>query len=130
MGVPGFLLASTLNTSVAQRLLRVLCPHCKQEQSFDEKLFPRNFKPFRKVNNHFQPKGCSQCFFTGYKGRKAVYEVIPIDAILSDEIKKNNNDIAALLKERNIKTLAENAFQLFENGTTSIDEIYPLLFNY
>lgn len=130
MGIPPFLLASTLNTSIAQRLVRVLCSHCKQKLPFDESLYPRNFKPFRKINTHFQSKGCKDCYFTGYKGRKAVYEVIPMDFELANEVKNHHNNITPLLIERKIKTLAENAFQLFENGITSIDEIYPLLFNY
>ncbi len=130
MGIPPFLVASTLNTTAAQRLVRLLCPHCKEEKPFDETLYPKQFKPYNKVNHHCVPKGCEQCFYTGYKGRKAVYEVIPIDQELAFEIKKENMYIQSLLQERGIHTLAENAFRLFNEGLTSIEEIYPLLFNY
>ena len=130
MGIPPFLVASTLNTTAAQRLLRLLCPHCKQEHDFEESLYPKQFKPYAKVEQHYEPKGCEQCHYTGYKGRKAVYEVIPIDQDLAFEIKQGNIDIQKCLKERGIKTLAENAFSLFRQGFTSIEEIYPLLFNY
>jgi len=82
------------------------------------------------VTTHYAPKGCEQCYYTGYKGRKAVYEVIPIDQELAFEIKNGNMYIHQLLKERGIQTLAENAFNLFNEGLTSIEEIYPLLFNY
>jgi len=130
MGIPPFLVASTLNTTVAQRLVRLLCPHCKEEVPFDENQYPKQFKPYNKVSHHCIPKGCEKCYYTGYKGRKAVYEVIPIDQDLAFEIKKGNMYIQNLLQERGIQTLAENSFRLFCEGLTSIEEIYPLLFNY
>jgi type IV pilus assembly protein PilB len=130
MGVPAYLLANTLNTAVAQRLIRLACPFCKQEEAFNPQLYPKNFKPFKAIHKHSVAKGCEHCFHTGYKGRKAVYEVIPVDHELSDKIKSAQFDIKDDLKIRGIKTLAENAFELFEKGETTIDEIYPLLFNY
>lgn len=130
MGIPPFLVANTLNTTVAQRLIRVLCPHCRQKEAFDEALYPKQFRAYRKVEEHFTPKGCDVCFFTGYKGRKAVYEVIPVDFVLADKIKNGIFDISKELQERGIRTLAENAFELFEAGDTSLEEIYPLLFNF
>ena len=130
MGIPSFLVANTLNTTVAQRLIRLLCPHCKREQEFKTDLYPRQFKPYNEVRSHYTPNGCEQCYYTGYKGRKAVYEVIPVDQDLALEIKNGNMYIQDLLKGRGIHTLAENAFQLFSQGLTSLEEIYPLLFNY
>jgi type IV pilus assembly protein PilB len=127
MGVEPFLIASTLNTSVAQRLLRVLCPLCKCEQKLDPSSLPK----FQTVSplpaSHFVPVGCEHCHFTGYKGRKAIYEVIPVDAELSRHIKNNNLALQEELKERNITSLSENAFNLFKNGHTSLDEIFPIL---
>ena len=130
MGIPGFLVANTLNTSVAQRLVRLLCEDCKEQKTFDPDLFPRQFKPYRPVKDHCIAKGCESCYYTGYRGRKAVYEVIPIDHELADKIKNGIFDVSEQLKERKIKTLTENAFELFEAGKTSLDEIYPLLFNF
>jgi len=130
MEVPPFLVANTLNTTAAQRLVRLLCPHCKKREDFSSDLYPKQFKPFSKVHHHFKAQGCEECYYTGYKGRKAVYEVIPIDQELALEIKNGNMYIQELLKERGIQTLAENAFHLFSAGSTSIEEIYPLLFNY
>lgn len=127
MGIPNFLVANTLNTSVAQRLLRLLCPSCKTENSLSAAAYPKQFKAPVELATQFIAKGCSSCYYTGYKGRKAVYEVIPLDADLAQEIKKGNMEIAMLLKERGIKTLAENAFQLFTEGETTLEEIYPLL---
>ncbi len=129
MGVPTFLLASELNTSIAQRLLRLLCTECKEEQPFDVKFFPRTFKASKIVVSHYVAQGCEHCHYTGYKGRKAIYEVIPIDYELADNIKNNTFSIEQLLIDRKIKTLRENAFNLFEKGLTSLDEIYPMLLN-
>lgn len=129
MGIPSFLVANTLNTTVAQRLVRLLCPDCKQEVPFDGEGYPKQFVPTVKLERQFVAKGCSHCFFTGYKGRKAVYEVIPIDAELAFEIKRENMYIDGLLKNRNIKTLGDNAFGLFAGGQTTLEEIFPLLLN-
>lgn len=129
MNIPGFLVANTLNTSVAQRLVRLLCADCKLSAAFDQSAYPKNFKAPQHIGQHYIPGGCEKCHFTGYHGRKAVYEVIPVDRELAIEIKKGNQHVDALLKERGIKTLAENAFELFAEGRTSIEEIFPLLFN-
>lgn len=128
MGVPAYLLANTLNTSVAQRLLRRLCPACKRAEAFDPALYPRRFVPFRPVLTHYLATGCDTCYGTGYRGRQAVYEVIPLDTELADNLKANNFNVSHLLLERRITTLAENAFALFERGETTLEEIYPLLF--
>ncbi|MFN6946683.1 MAG: GspE/PulE family protein [Cytophagaceae bacterium] len=130
MGIPPFLVAGTLNTSVAQRLVRKLCPSCKKEVPFDESLYPRHFRPYKSVQRHFLPDGCEECHYTGYKGRKAVYEVIPMDLELSEKIKKSEFDVTELLKDKKVKSLAENAFEIFAEGDTTIEEIYPLLLNF
>jgi len=130
MGIPPFLVANTLNTTVAQRLIRLLCPHCKKENELNAELYPKQFKPYSIVAKHYTPNGCEKCYYTGYKGRKAVYEVIPVDQELAMEIKNGNMYVNEMLKERGIQTLAENAFQIFSEGMTSLEEIYPLLFNY
>lgn len=129
MGIPSFLISNSLNTTVAQRLVRLLCPSCKRSRPLDLSLYPRNFKPYRPVSHHATAVGCQHCYFTGYKGRKAVYEVISLDQQLSEEIKRGNLNIDTLLQEKAIKTLGENAFDLFANQMTSIDEVYPLLIN-
>jgi type IV pilus assembly protein PilB len=129
MGIPSFLLANTLNTTVAQRLVRLLCTDCKVCVPFHESAYPKKFRAFRKVTLQSLPKGCPHCFNTGYRGRKAVYEVIPIDEEMAQCIRDSAFDVHPLLKEREIRTLAENAFELFERGDTSLEEIYSLLVN-
>jgi type IV pilus assembly protein PilB len=127
MGIPSFLVANTLNTTVAQRLVRLLCPQCKMAADLQESQYPKQFKPPLNISTQFVATGCEHCYYTGYKGRKAVYEVIPLDAELAFEIKQGNMEITELLKNRNINTLSANAFALFAEGKTSLEEIYPLL---
>lgn len=130
MGVPPFLLAETLNTTVAQRLLRLLCPACKKALPMDDQGYPRHFRPFVPVPTKHVAVGCELCYYTGYRGRKAVYEVIPVDQDFALAIKNGQLQISDLLSQKGIGTLAGNAFELFKNGETSLDEVYPLLVNY
>jgi type IV pilus assembly protein PilB len=114
---------------VAQRLIRLLCPACKTGADFNVKLYPDQFKAPYVLDRHFISAGCDLCYQTGFKGRKAVYEVISIDQQLSTLIKTGTHEVEQVLAERGISTLAENAFELFAAGETSLEEIYPLLLN-
>lgn len=130
MGVPSYLLANTLNCSVAQRLVRKLCPSCKKPKDFDIKELPKNYELPFLPKQVFEPVGCDECYHTGYRGRQAVYEIIPIDSELADCIKNAKFEVSDLLKDRQIKTLSENAFELMAKGATSVEEVYPLLLNF
>ncbi len=127
MGVPAFLIASTLNSSIAQRLVRKLCNDCKRETAIDPMLFPENFSIPKTLRSHYEAVGCNTCHHTGYLGRKAIYEILPITQGLMLPIKDNHLEIDAYLKEHNIDTLKTNAVQMIQEGITSIDEVYALL---
>ena len=129
MGVPPFLIASTFNASVAQRLVRVLCTSCCKEVPHKPEELPKGFKAPIQLTTQFEAVGCEQCFHTGYSGRLAVYEVIPFDLELAEAIKRGDFEIKELLKQRNIKSLADNAFELLVQGVTTISEVYPILTN-
>ncbi|SNT14045.1 general secretion pathway protein E/type IV pilus assembly protein PilB [Ekhidna lutea] len=124
MGIPPYLLATTLNATIAQRLLRKLCTHCKEKRKFNQPIKNPNLNP---PIYEYLPKGCSHCFHTGYSGRIAIYEVIAIDDELSLRIKNRDLEINNLLKSKGIGTLANNAYYLFESGETSYEEVYPIL---
>jgi len=79
------------------------------------------------LTEHHKAIGCSHCYHTGYAGRKAIYEIIPITSELTHKIKSNVLEINQYLKEKNIRTLKENALDLVVKGETSIDEVYALL---
>ena len=129
MGVPPFLIASTLNVSVAQRLVRKLCKNCNKQEKLDTALFPSGFDIPKGLNRHFAAKGCHQCHHTGYAGRKALYEILPITKNLTIPIKENHLEIENYLKEHQIETLSTNAIDMVQQGITSIEEVYALLTN-
>jgi type IV pilus assembly protein PilB len=127
MGIPSFLIASTLNLSVAQRLVRKLCVHCKKEQPVTSEIFPVGFEIPKDLARHYEAVGCDHCYQTGYSGRKAVYEILPIDVALSVLIKNNQLTIDDYIEEKEIFTLKKNAIALVKEGTTSVDEVFSLL---
>lgn len=127
MGIPSFLIASTLNISVAQRLVRKLCNSCKQLEDIDSAIFPSGFEIPDNLTKHHVAVGCEQCYHTGYSGRKAIYEIIPIDNELSSLIKNNQLMIDQYIEEKEIFTLKKNALSLIREGTTSIEEVFSLL---
>lgn len=129
MGIPAFLVASTMNASVAQRLIRLLCPHCKKEINAKELSVTPEIMNILSGNTICEPVGCEECYFTGYKGRKAIYEVIPVDQTLNDFIQNNEKQIQKELQSKRILTIRDNAITLLLNHETSFSEIYPLLIN-
>jgi type IV pilus assembly protein PilB len=130
MGVPNYLLASTLNLTAAQRLVRKLCSNCKSKATGIGKEYSDVPGLSSKIKTHFEAVGCDKCFYTGYSGRTAIYEIIPIDFELATVIKENLMDIATILQARNINTLQDSAMELVNEGVTSLEEIYPILLNF
>lgn len=129
MGVPSFLLANTINTSVAQRLVRKLCD-CKVKQALDPTDWPIQQHDFEIPKEHTVALGCDKCHFTGYKGRIALYEVLPIDSALAEKIKNNDHNVTELLNERGLKSLSQRAYEVLIQGQTSLEEVYSLLTGY
>ena len=123
MGVHPYLVANTLVMSVAQRLVRLLCPYCKRPVQADDET--RSL--VAEVAEHFEPVGCPHCFYTGYSGRRAVYEVIPLDEELANAARSGVSDIGPMLRERGIVSLRDAVVGLFLRGETSLDELIPLL---
>lgn len=107
MGVHPYLISETLIACIAQRLVRLLCPHCKSSSG--------------------KAVGCPQCHYTGYLGRKAIYEVVRIDDTLSAAVRENVRDVSGILSQKGVRTLRESAMALYESGETSFEEIAPIL---
>jgi len=126
MGVPSFLLAETINISVAQRLLRTLCENCKKEQPFNLNDLPKTFELDKEIKNHYVATGCPNCYHTGYKGRRAIYEILPMTIETTNAIKDGSLEQSQVMNDRK---LSDKALNLFIEGHTSIDEIYSILIN-
>ena len=89
--------------------------------------FPFNFKFPYKLNKKYKPVGCNHCYHTGYKGRKAIYEVLNIDFKIANAIKENT--INSFYEGTEHKSLSEKAFDILAQGETSLEEIYSILIN-
>ncbi|MBN9285312.1 MULTISPECIES: GspE/PulE family protein [unclassified Flavobacterium] len=128
MGVPSYLIAETLNLSVAQRLVRKLCNDCKKEAVCNKEDFPSHFEFPYEIETYYKPVGCNKCYHTGYRSRRAIYEVLNINHSVSESIK--NNTIAQFLgNDEKHKSLSEKAFDILAEGETSLEEIYSILIN-
>ena len=130
IGVEPYLVSSSLLLVIAQRLLRTLCPNCRepitptQEMLYhleDLKLSIDQF-PGAKL---MKGKGCDECFRSGYAGRTAIYEVMPIDTHIQEQIV--NKATASAIKrgalERGLKTLRMSGVQKLLAGMTTPDEV-------
>ena len=127
MGVHSYLIADTLVACVAQRLIRLLCPKCKEKYVLDKSTV--KLIGGQEEQTFFKPKGCDACYYTGYAGRKAIYEVIKINSTLSQAIRDGERDIEQYLKQEKVTTLKYSAMALLESGDTSLDEVLPILNN-
>jgi type IV pilus assembly protein PilB len=124
IGIPPFLVASSLLGAVAQRLVRTLCPKCKEACTPTEeerKLLGELVTKGRL----YRGKGCSNCFGSGYRGRKSVYEILPVSQTIKRMIVDGRSDAA--IREQAVvegmRTLRTSALDEVRNGTTTIDEV-------
>lgn len=125
LGVEPYLVASSLNLILAQRLVRQLCPHCRSERKPTPQQTLRMGRFVEGVSRIFYPVGCSRCFETGYAGRRAIFELLVVTDDLRDIILKNATiaDIREALKLTMFTTLAQAGYQLVAEGVTSADEV-------
>jgi type II secretory ATPase GspE/PulE/Tfp pilus assembly ATPase PilB-like protein len=127
LGIPPFLVASALLGAVAQRLMRTLCPKCKQayEPSEDELkcLFGKSCRD--KEIELYRATGCSNCYHTGYHGRRAVYEILCVSSKIRRMVidKSSDDAIKQQAIEEGMKTLRNNAVDEVLNGVTTLDEL-------
>ncbi|MFA5392115.1 MAG: GspE/PulE family protein [Candidatus Paceibacterota bacterium] len=140
MGIPSFLLSSTLNLVIAQRLVRKICSECIESyeppqsiyQTVDNqlKIIKGEFaKPFRP-KFLYRGKGCSSCNFTGYRGRLAIYESFDVDEKVRAYIQKTDFSLDGLKRiafAEGTNTMFEDGLAKVELGQTSIEEIMRVI---
>ncbi len=133
MGIEPFLVGSSLILVVAQRLIRKLCPDCKQPHDIPKEALVRlgiiKSEDEDVVVYKASEKGCPTCNGTGYKGRTAVHEIMEIDDDLRKLIIKGGtaDEIRELAKEKGMRTLYESGLIKVRKGITSIEEINRVL---
>ena len=123
MGVEPFLIASAVAGVMGQRLCRRLCPQCKKEVPLDMKYYSLDTPPER--NTVFEPAGCDVCTRTGYKGRRALFEVLEVDEDIEGAIvrRENATQIRNISLSKGMKTLREDGWAKVFAGVTSVKEI-------
>lgn len=126
MGVPKFLISSTLNLAVAQRLVRKLCEHCTTSERVSNDMLGGRFLADEGIQEIAIPVGCDSCHYTGYSGRMAIHEIIPINEVLRKVI-VNDGEPDEELKRLKIDTLKSEAFNLLKNKKTSLEEVYGII---
>lgn len=126
MGIPPYLISATFRLSVAQRLVRILCPHCKREVKVSQVEGLSSTLP-KDIETIAEPVGCPQCFYTGYKGRRALYEIIPLTQALSAYINDPLSDMTEVFKKQHISLLKDSALELLRKKETGFDEIFTHL---
>ncbi len=121
MGVEPFLLASTLRAVIAQRLVRRLCPHCREAREIDAGM--ADALGLKKVRTVWTAKGCDQCAQTGYQGRVGVFEAVRVDDTIRQMI-HDNADEAAIARHAfaDSPTLAKAVRRMVRDGVTSAEE--------
>jgi len=122
MGIPSFLILETLQLSLAQRLIRKLCTHCRKKVKTIPELQPK--PPFEF---HYTATGCSNCHHTGYRGRIAIYELLPMQMALKTAFNNPHPNPEVYREQHPYNTLKEQAWEVVASGVTSIEEVYSLI---
>ena len=120
MGIEPFMIASSLSAVVAQRLVRVICPHCCEEYRPDEVYAGVNLP-----EKLYRGRGCDKCFGLGTLGRTAIYEILPIDQELCSMIIRrcHSGEIKDYAVSRGMKTLRDDGLARAAAGVTTIEEV-------
>lgn len=128
MGMEDYLLTSTINAIMAQRLVRVLCPHCKQPETLGddeiEHMGVRAFCPAGAVQV-WRAVGCDACAHTGYRGRMGIHELL----VMNDEVRNlvlqhaSSEQIYRTARQHGMRTMFEDGFLKALDGLTSVPEV-------
>jgi type IV pilus assembly protein PilB len=131
LGVPPFLVAAVLLGAAAQRLVRIICPKCKTSHSPSSEELEQLFGSAKR-DGRIQlqrGKGCNNCYYTGYRGRKAVYEVLQISPAIRKLIVEGADDdtIKNQAITEGMRTLCKSALEEVLKGTTTFEEVQRVI---
>ncbi|MEI6075017.1 MAG: ATPase, T2SS/T4P/T4SS family [Verrucomicrobiota bacterium] len=127
MGIEPFLIASSVEAVMAQRLIRTICPHCKTEQKVDHEYLRKiGFPEADMLTAKFwRGAGCENCRQQGYQGRKGIYELLIVTEALRPLVmnRANASTIAQRAIEAGMRTLRTDGWNKVKAGTTTIEEV-------
>jgi type IV pilus assembly protein PilB len=125
IGVEPYLISAAVNAILAQRLVRKICPHCKDEYHPSDEM--REFLTLQGFTSEtmWHGKGCDRCRKTGYLGRLGIFELLVMDDWLRDQVTRNPdvNQLRKLCRERGLVVLRDDGFQKVIKGQTTVDEV-------
>jgi type II secretory ATPase GspE/PulE/Tfp pilus assembly ATPase PilB-like protein len=127
MGIEPFLVASSVEAVMAQRLVRTICPHCKQEQKVETDYLRRIGFPENEIATarFWRGAGCEDCRQLGYQGRMGIYELLILNEALRPLIlnRAPASTIAQRAIEFGMRTLRTDGWNKVRNGQTTIEEV-------
>ena len=125
MGVEPYLVASSLEAVMAQRLVRVLCPECKQPDRSDRTLALRDRVEALGNATIYRAVGCKACRMTGYTGRQALFELMTITAPIRQVLLRGGSsvEIKEIARRDGMRTLLEDGWRIVCNGATTPAEV-------
>ncbi|MEM9400713.1 MAG: GspE/PulE family protein [Verrucomicrobiota bacterium] len=125
MGVEPFLVSSSVRAFIAQRLVRILCDHCKKPQSYSADYLDKIGFPVNGMDQAYAAEGCEKCRFSGYQGRTALLEVCRITDAIQELIQGNAtaSEIRTVAIREGMKTLRQAGFIKVQSGMTTIEEV-------
>lgn len=128
MGIEPYLISSSVNAFLAQRLVRTICPHCKESYKPSQKMLNElGIKASQLKNGKlYRGKGCSKCINTGYMGRTGIYELLPVDSDIRKMIMDHSD--ASTIKEKAVSlgmtTLLKDGIEKVIAGITTPEEVF------
>ncbi len=131
LGVPPFLIASSILAVIAQRLVRIICPACKQPLEMTDSIRKRwnALTGAGPLSQAFEGRGCPECNQTGFKGRVGIFELVVISDKLRDLISENSSEtmIRRVLRENGFTTIILDGIEKVSKGITSPDELLRIV---
>jgi type II secretory ATPase GspE/PulE/Tfp pilus assembly ATPase PilB-like protein len=128
IGIEPYLMAATVTAVMAQRLLRLLCPECKQPYSPPASVLKNLFASQNPTTSItlYRPKGCSHCYGSGYRGRRGIFELMTMSEELRNQIHTGRpvEDIRKMAISQGTKTLRECGLELVFQGLTTVEEVF------
>jgi len=126
MGVESFLLSSTIRGIMAQRLVRTICPSCKEKVTSSEQLQELKALGVESDTILYRGAGCEKCAHTGFMGRMGIFELLVIDDDMRRLILKNadESEIRQTARKNGMKTLLEDGLEKIQMGKTTLSELF------
>ena len=126
MGIEPYLISSCMTGVLAQRLVRKLCSHCKEEDEREEKKGILGIPHYIPI---YKAKGCAHCFGLGYKGRVGIFEWMELKPSIKEQFMKSQDSIkiTEIANREGMQTLRESAIKRVIDGLSSLDEVMRII---